>query len=109
MFCLYFLGLTRGDRGRISDALATFDEAMELSKKNGDRSLSVKIPNAVGWIYREMGDLDRALEHDTEGVRMSRQHKVLEAEINSVINLGYDRTLKRDTEPQLSEFHQAEA
>jgi tetratricopeptide (TPR) repeat protein len=109
MFCLYFLGLTRADQGQMSQALATLNEAMDLSRRNADRNQSPKIMNAVGWIYREMGDLDSALEYDTEAVRISRQHTVLEAEINSVINVGYDRTLKGHSERQLSEFHEAEA
>src|SRR5204863_8286445 len=56
LFNLYFLGLTRADQGRISEALANFDEAMEMTRRNGDRNQSLKIPNAMGWIYREMGD-----------------------------------------------------
>jgi tetratricopeptide (TPR) repeat protein len=108
MFCLYFLALTSGDRGRLSAAIATLNEATDLSRRNGERNQTLKIPNAMGWIYREIGDVDRALEHDSEGVRISRQHGVLEAEVNSVINVGYDRTLKDPAKPPVSEFHEAE-
>ena len=108
LFNLYFLGLTRADQGRISEALATFDEAMEMTRRNGDRNQSLKIPNAIGWIYREMGDIDRAIEYDAEGARISRQFRVLEAEINSVINLGCDHTLKSESERSLSDFHAVE-
>jgi tetratricopeptide (TPR) repeat protein len=108
MFCLFFIGLTRADQGRISEALATFHEAMELSRRNGDLINTLKIPNSIGWVYREMGDFDRALDHDLEGVRISQQHKVLEAEINSLINVGYDHTLKGQTHGPLAHFQRAE-
>ena len=109
LFCLYFLGLTRGDLGRMSDALDTLDEAMELSRRNGDRNQSLKIPNAVGWIYRELGDFDQALRADREGVEVARKHHLLEAEINSVINLGHDYTARGEGEKAPPAFREVDA
>ena len=109
LFCLYFLGLTRGDLGRMSDALDTLDEAMELARRNGDRNQSLKIPNAVGWIYRELGDFDQALRADREGVEVARKHHLLEAEINSVINLGHDYTARGEGEKAPPAFREVDA
>ena len=109
LFCLYFLGLTRGDLGRMSEALDTLDEAMELSRRNGDRNQSLKIPNAVGWIYRELGDFDQALRADREGVEVARKHHLLEAEINSVINLGHDYTARGEGEKAPPAFREVDA
>jgi tetratricopeptide (TPR) repeat protein/AAA+ ATPase superfamily predicted ATPase/predicted Ser/Thr protein kinase len=106
LFSLYFLGLTQAEMGRISEALATFNKALEMARRNGDRNHSLKIPNGMGWIYREMGDIDRAIEYNAEGARVSRENQLLEAEINSTINLGYDRTLKRELSH--SEFNNVE-
>lgn len=109
LYCLYFLGLTLANLGRISEALAAFDEAMTMAQRNGDRNQSLKIPNATGWIYRELGDLDHAIECDQEGLAIARQHRVLEAEINSAINLGYDYAQSGDSEKTASALCQAEA
>jgi tetratricopeptide (TPR) repeat protein len=109
LFCLFFLGLTRGNLGRMSEALATLNEASELGRRNGERYQTLKVPNSIGWIHRELGDLDHAIEHDGAGVEIARQHQVLEAEINSVINLGYDYTHQGEREKSPPAFREAEA
>ena len=109
LFCLFFLGLTRGNLGRMSEALATLNEAIELGRRNGERYQTLKVPNSIGWIHRELGDLDHAIEHDRAGVEIARQHQVLEAEINSVINLGYDYTHQGEREKSPPAFREAEA
>jgi DNA-binding winged helix-turn-helix (wHTH) protein/tetratricopeptide (TPR) repeat protein len=108
LMCLFFLGLTRGNRGRVSDALSTFAEAIAMARRNGDRNQLPKIPNSIAWLYRELGDLDRALEHDRAGLEMSRDHGVLEAEINSVINLGLDHSQARSPDRAVAAFRDAE-
>jgi tetratricopeptide (TPR) repeat protein len=109
LFCLYFLGLIRGNLGRMSEALATLDEVMELARRNGDRNQSLKIPNTVGWIHRELGDFDQALRANREGVEVARKHHLLEAEINSVINLGHDYTARSEGEKAPPAFREVEA
>jgi tetratricopeptide (TPR) repeat protein len=109
LFCLYFLGLTRADLGRMSEALATLNEALEMGRRNGDRHHSLKLPNAIGWIHRELGDFDQALKADREGVEVSRRHQLLEAEINSMINLGYDYTARSEGEKAPPAFREVEA
>jgi tetratricopeptide (TPR) repeat protein len=91
-FALYFLGLTRANLGRISDALATFDEICRLAQRNGEHYQVLKVPNSLGWIHRELGDLQGAAAHNKRGVEVARKHRVLEAEVNSIINLGCDCT-----------------
>jgi tetratricopeptide (TPR) repeat protein/tRNA A-37 threonylcarbamoyl transferase component Bud32 len=109
LFCLYFLGLIRGNLGRMSEALATLNEAAEMARRNGDRNQSLKIPNAIGWIHRELEDLNRAIEHDQTGVEIARQHQLLEAEINSVVNLGCDYSAQGEGARALPAFQQAQA
>jgi DNA-binding winged helix-turn-helix (wHTH) protein/tetratricopeptide (TPR) repeat protein len=108
LMCLFFLALTRGNMGRISHAFSTFAEAIEMARRNGDRNQWPKIPNSIAWLYRELGDLDRALEHDRAGLEMSRNHGVLEAEINSVINLGLDHSQAGDPNCAIASFQDAE-
>jgi serine/threonine protein kinase/tetratricopeptide (TPR) repeat protein len=109
LFCHFFLGLTRAERGRISEAFADFDEAMKIARRNGDRIQSLKIPNTLGWIHRELGDLDQAFRYDREGIDVSRQHGLLEAEINSTINLGIDHTARGESEKTDPLFREVES
>jgi DNA-binding winged helix-turn-helix (wHTH) protein/tetratricopeptide (TPR) repeat protein len=108
LMCLFFLALTRGNMGHISHALSTFAEAIEMARRNGDRNQWPKIPNSIAWLYRELGDADRALEQDRAGLEMARNHGVLEAEINSMINLGLDHSHRGDPNCALAALRDAE-
>jgi tetratricopeptide (TPR) repeat protein len=50
------------------------------------------MPNCIGWIHRELQDFEGALKYDQEGLDVGRDKHVLEAEANSLINLGIDHT-----------------
>jgi serine/threonine protein kinase/tetratricopeptide (TPR) repeat protein len=109
LFCLYFLGLTRANLGRISAALADFNEMVEFGQRNGERYQTLKIPNSLGWVHRELEDLEGAFKHDQAGVEISRKHQLLEAEINSIINIGWDCTKGGDPDGAEPAFKKAEA
>jgi tetratricopeptide (TPR) repeat protein len=93
----------------MSEALATLNEGIELGRRNDELYQKSKWPNSIGWIHRELGDFDHAIEHDRAGVEIARQHQVLEAEINSVINLGCDYTQQGKREKSPAAFRKAEA
>ena len=86
----FVLGMVRGNQGRLSEALATFHEGLEIAGRYGDHFWSTRIPNCIGWIYRELQDLERAVEYDRQGLEVGRRRGVLEAQANSLINLGID-------------------
>lgn len=109
LVCLFFLGLLRGNLGRMSEALATLKEAFEMAQRNGDHFWVSRLPNCIGWIHRELQDFDHAVEHDQQGVRIAREDRVLEAEANSLINLGIDYTQKGGCEGTLHAFREVEA
>jgi tetratricopeptide (TPR) repeat protein len=102
LMCLYFLSLTRGNRGHISHALSIFADATEMARRNGDRNQWSKIPNSIAWLYRELGDMDRAMEQDRAGLEIARHDGVLEAQINSSINLGLDYSHSGDADRAIS-------
>ncbi|HLK65082.1 MAG TPA: AAA family ATPase [Bryobacteraceae bacterium] len=83
----YFLTLTLVNLGRISEALEVLNRAMEMARRNGDSFWSSRTPNCLGWIHRELQDYEGALAHDRNGAEMARSLGVVEAEVNSVINL----------------------
>jgi tetratricopeptide (TPR) repeat protein len=90
------------------EALQVLHEGLEMARRNGDRIILARVPNGIGWIYRELGDLDQAIAYDRQSVEVARQHKIVEAEANSLINLGQDFTDRREGERTLSAFRDAE-
>jgi serine/threonine protein kinase/tetratricopeptide (TPR) repeat protein len=108
IICLFFLGLLRGNLGRMSEALATLNEAIEMARRNGDHFMLPRLPNCIGWIYRELQDFEHALEYDQSGVEIAREDHVLEAESNSLINVGIDHLHAGQSEKTLRAFREVE-
>ena len=109
LYALFFLGLSKGNQGRMSEALETLNEMMEIAARNGDRFWLSRVPNSIGWIHRELNDFDHALEHDHRGVEIAQQDSVLEAEANSLINLGYDYIQTGESHKPQTNFQKVEA
>src|SRR5262249_50547543 len=86
----FFDGLTRGNQGRLSGALGTVREGMRLAELNGERFWLPRMPNCLGWLHRELYDLETALRHDAESVRQGREFGIAEAEANGHVNLGHN-------------------
>ena len=87
---LFYLGLTRANRGRFSEAMASLEEALELATRNNNAVALSRVPNGCGWVWREIGDLGKAIEFNNGSVEFSRRFKAAEAESNALINLVYD-------------------
>jgi tetratricopeptide (TPR) repeat protein len=102
----FFLGLAQGNLGKMSAALATLQRAIEKARRNGDLFWSPRMPNCIGWLHRELQDFEGARKYDEQGIEVSREHHVLEAEANSLINLGIDYTQAGDVERTRSAFHE---
>jgi serine/threonine protein kinase/tetratricopeptide (TPR) repeat protein len=103
---MFFLGLSKGNLGYMSEAIATLEQAIQMAGRNGDRFWFPRMPNCIGWMHRELQDFEGALKHDQEGLRVARQYHVLEAEANSLINLSIDHTYGGDTEKTTSAFRE---
>src|SRR5205823_5821915 len=78
LICLFFLGLSRANLGRMSEALVTLKEVMEMTRRNGDLIWLARLPNSIGWIHSELQDFDYALKHDQQGVEISRETQIVE-------------------------------
>jgi DNA-binding winged helix-turn-helix (wHTH) protein/tetratricopeptide (TPR) repeat protein len=92
----YFLGLTLANLGRVSEAFATLSAAMDIAKRNGELFWLSRIPNAFGWINREIQDFKAAQAFDQEGAAIAHQAGFGEAEVNSVINVAMDHLQSND-------------
>jgi tetratricopeptide (TPR) repeat protein len=79
-----------------------------MAGRNGDHFWFPRLPNCIGWIHRELGDFKGAFEHDRHGVEVSCELHVLEAEANSLINMGIDYTHTRASEKSVAAFERVE-
>lgn len=103
---LFFIGLSQGNQGKMSASLKTLNEAMDIARRNGDLFWYPRMPNCIGWIYRELQDFESAHRHNDDGIEISRRHHVLEAEANSLINRGIDCTQAGDHGCTDAAFHE---
>jgi tetratricopeptide (TPR) repeat protein/predicted Ser/Thr protein kinase len=90
---LSYLGLTQANRGRLSEAMGSMQEALDSAKRSNNALALSRIPNGIGWVSREIGDLRTAIEFNEGCVEVSQQTKYGEAEANALLNLVYDYLL----------------
>src|SRR5262249_44360347 len=68
-----------------------------------------RLPNCIGWIHRELRDFEHALAWDQQGLEIARECGVIEAEANSLINLGCDFAHLGQDRKTMPAFREAEA
>jgi tetratricopeptide (TPR) repeat protein len=85
-----FLGLSRANLGRLSEALDDFVDAIAVARRNDDRYWLPRLVSHMGWVHRELGALERAREHDTEAIRLARELPVPGPEPEVLVNLCVD-------------------
>ena len=91
--CRMHVGLCRGNRGRLGDARAVFDETIERARRNGDRLWLPRLVSQLGWMHRELQDFAGACAHDEEGLRLAREQAVkIAPETEALLNLCLDYT-----------------
>lgn len=84
----FLRGMSLGRQGRLGEAFNLIREAQRLAELSGERVQLARLPNTLGWLHRELQDLEQALELDLEGIRLSQEFGDTESEINSRINAG---------------------
>ena len=96
--CLFRLGLARCGQGKYKAALRALQEGLQLSERLGDKIHKGRILNAMGWVYGELYDLERALRYNRAGAEAA--YAIGDPEIirNVEINLGDCYRLAGDLE-----------
>lgn len=82
------LGLARMHLGRISAALAAFEEASDVARRADGGLLLQKAANALGAVFLELGDWNRAAPHFERAVAIARQIGNALAEAQSWIHFA---------------------
>ncbi|HTA44892.1 MAG TPA: protein kinase [Bryobacteraceae bacterium] len=90
---LSYLGLTLANRGRISEAMGSMQQALDIARRNNNAVALSRIPNGIGWVSREIGDLGTAIAFNEGCVEVSRRTNAAEGEANALLNLVYDYLL----------------
>jgi class 3 adenylate cyclase/tetratricopeptide (TPR) repeat protein len=85
---LFIQGIAFIGHGSYDDALAVLEEGLMLSEKIGQEVTRHRLLNSLGWLYFEIGDVDRALDFSRRGADGARQRGDHETIANAEINLG---------------------
>jgi len=91
-------GLARCGKGEYEQALASLQDALELSERGGNKNLKCRIFNSLGWVYGELYDLERAIRYNKEGAELGYTLGDPESIRNAEINLGDNYLLLGDVE-----------
>ena len=59
LFSCFLRGLTLTGKGDYDEALASFTEGLSLAERVGDEAIHHRLLNCLGWLYADLGDLDR--------------------------------------------------
>ncbi len=91
---LSYLGLTLANRGRISEAMGSMQEALDMARRNNNAVALSRIPNGIGWVSREIGNLGKAIRANEACVEFSRcRHNPGGSRSERLPNLVYDYML----------------
>jgi tetratricopeptide (TPR) repeat protein len=103
----FWRAVSLGHRGRLGEALEVTREAQRLGELTGERVQVARFPNTLGWLHRELQDLEGALKLDLEGIRLTQEIGEKEAEINSQINAGQAYLLLGEPQRAFEHLQQA--
>jgi tetratricopeptide (TPR) repeat protein len=86
-----FAGLARANLGRMSQALADFQNALSLAERNRDSFWGPRLVSHLGWVRRELQDPEGAREFDARALEMARENPSSWApEAEALINICVD-------------------
>ncbi|MEW5958860.1 MAG: AAA family ATPase [Chloroflexota bacterium] len=94
----FVVGMSYAGLGHYQAALDHLRQAIDLSQAAGDRFWRARLLNTVGWVYRELFDLEQAIQFDQASLELARagQPCLTEAEGNALANLAADYLLLKD-------------
>ncbi len=88
LFSAFLRGLTLTGKGDYDEAFETFQEGLLLSERVGDEAIHHRLLNCLGWLYAELGDLDRAYALNATSAQIGRRRRDPGTQPNAEINLG---------------------
>jgi len=92
----FALALAQAGLGHYEAALSQLHTLQDLAAVIGEPYFAVRVPNTIGWIYRELLLVERALEWDRRSVEQTGHGDwpgLFEARANGLLNLVMDLVL----------------
>ncbi|HBE18166.1 MAG TPA: Fis family transcriptional regulator [Cyanobacteria bacterium UBA11149] len=74
--------------GQFEAALKSWQEALELYRQLKDRQSEGEILNNLGLVYRNLGDVNKAVEYHEQSLAIARELKSRQLESNALNSLG---------------------
>jgi len=93
----WFLGKARCCAGDVGGALTLLNDAYDLCDRIGDRAWKSRLLNTLGWCYAEIGDVERARQHNDAAALLARQIGDPEILANADINLALNHLASGET------------
>lgn len=87
---LFFSGINAAAIGAFDEAIGFLESCRRYAEESDDVWWLARVPNTIGWVYQERGDLDRSLEYNQTGVDAARKAAWPEPLGNALVNLGVD-------------------
>jgi DNA-binding winged helix-turn-helix (wHTH) protein/tetratricopeptide (TPR) repeat protein len=84
------LARVQANLGQMSAALLSYQRAERLARDNGQEFRLREQPSRVGWIWRELGDVQGAITGDQEAIERARQQGARFSELSHLIDLARD-------------------
>ena len=101
--CMFY-GLSLGEQGRYQEAIQVLEEGRDFGLKAGDKYVTPKMTNSLGWAYHELCQFDRAIDYNDMALESIREmlgpgtSDLFEIESQTRVNLGENYLLIRDME-----------
>ena len=88
LFGLFCRGVSLTGKGDYDTALKLHLEGLTLSEKLGDEFQRIRFLNAIGWLYEECGNIERAIEYNELAAQEARLRGDPETIANSELNFA---------------------
>jgi tetratricopeptide (TPR) repeat protein len=86
--CLVGRGLCHAHLGQVTPALAVLEEALDIAHRAEQPDASILAANALGDLWLELGDVERAREQYGSALELAGRHVFVLGELLSWINQG---------------------
>ena len=107
----FALALALGGKGAYGQALEELQTLMDVARTQDMPYFRMRVPNTMGWLYRELALPERAIAWDVVTVEDHAHRQLIgyeEAHANSLLNLALDHLMMHHLDETASFLKQAE-
>jgi len=83
--------------GRFSDAITIASKNLDMAEKHNDLSMIVESHNSLGSLNVELGNKDKATEHYTKAVNLSKNTNLTLSYVGAIGGLGHMHSIQNES------------